>query len=135
FAGRFRFALPPDSKFEIHMSLGSARALACIFRRPRRNSCRWAARLARAPIGAREARALPGILPARSFIAPLREVHGLEMQLFAMQFRRLTVALKLPRKHRGMILIVAQRFAIGRLMFLAEMCSGRFVPLQRVNAH
>ena len=62
-------------------------------------------------------------------------MHGLEMQLFAMQFRRLTVALKFPREHRCMALVVSERFAIGRLMFLAEMRAGRFVALQRVNAH
>src|SRR5215475_11457624 len=70
-----------------------------------------------------------------SFVAPLRQVHGLEMQLFAMQFRRVTVALKLPRKHRGVILIVAARLAFGSLMFLAEMRTSRFIPLERVNAH
>jgi hypothetical protein len=58
-----------------------------------------------------------------------------EMQLFAMQFRRLTVTLKFPRKHSCMALVVSERFAIGRLMLLAEMCSGRFVAFQRVNAH
>ena len=62
-------------------------------------------------------------------------MHGLEMQLFAMQFRRLSVALKFPRKHHGMVFVVAECFAVGRLMFLAEMCSGRFIALQRVNAH
>jgi hypothetical protein len=62
-------------------------------------------------------------------------MHRFEMQLFAVQFRGLTVALKFPRKHRGMVLVVAECFAIGRLMFLAKMCSGRFVALQRVNAH
>jgi hypothetical protein len=58
-----------------------------------------------------------------------------EMQLFAMQFRRLSVTLKFPRKHSCMALVVSERFAIGRLMLLAEMCSGRFVAFQRVNAH
>ena len=62
-------------------------------------------------------------------------MHGLEMQLFAMQFRRLTIALKFPRKHSCMAFVVSERFTIGRLMLLAEMRSGRFVTLQRVNAH
>src|ERR1700749_2313085 len=52
-----------------------------------------------------------------------------------MQFRRLAVALKLPRKYRRMAFVVSERFAIGCLMLLAEMCAGRFVALQRVNAH
>ena len=58
-----------------------------------------------------------------------------EMQLFAMQFRRLTVTLKFPRKHSCMAVVVSQRFAIGRLMLLAEMRAGRFITLKRVNAH
>ena len=62
-------------------------------------------------------------------------MHRFEMQLFAIQFRRLTVALKFPREHRCMALVVSKRFAIRRLMLLAEMCSGRFVALQRVDAH
>ena len=62
-------------------------------------------------------------------------MHGFEMQLFAMQLRRLTVTLKFPRKHSCMALVVPERFAIGRLMLLAEMRASRFVTLQRVNAH
>jgi hypothetical protein len=62
-------------------------------------------------------------------------MHRFEMPLFAMQFGRLTVALKFPRKYSCMALIVAERFAIGGLMLLAEMRAGRFVALQRVNAH
>ena len=52
-----------------------------------------------------------------------------------MQFRRLTVALEFPCKHGGMILIVAARLAFSSLMFLAEMRTSRFIPLERVNAH
>ena len=62
-------------------------------------------------------------------------MHRFEVQLFAMQFRRLTIALKFPREHSCMVLVVSERFAIGRLMLLAEMRAGRFVTLQRVNAH
>jgi hypothetical protein len=72
---------------------------------------------------------------APSFIAALRKMHRFEMQLFAMQFRRLIVTLKLPRKHGSMALVISARFAIGRLVLLAKMCSGRFVALERVNAH
>ena len=52
-----------------------------------------------------------------------------------MQFRRLTVALEFPREYSCMVLVVSERFAIGRLMLFAEMRAGRFVALQRVNAH
>jgi hypothetical protein len=58
-----------------------------------------------------------------------------EMQLFAMQFRRLTVTLKFPREHSCMALVVSECFAIGRLMFLAEMAAARFVAGQGVGAH
>src|SRR5215472_1892156 len=57
------------------------------------------------------------------------------MQLFAMQFWRLTAALKFPREYRRMVLVVAECFTIRRLIFLAEMCAGGFVTLQGVNAH
>src|SRR5215211_3043940 len=88
------------------------------------------------PTAASRMLALPwGLTFAPSFIAPLRQMHRLELQLFAMQFRRLTVALKFPRKHSCMVLVIPERFAIGRLMFLAKMGAGRFVTLQRVNAH
>jgi len=52
-----------------------------------------------------------------------------------MQFWPLAVALEFPRKHCCMIFIVAQRLAIGRLMFLSEMRAGGFIALQRVHAH
>jgi hypothetical protein len=72
---------------------------------------------------------------AHSFIASLGQMNRFEMQLFAMQFRKLSVSLKFPSKHSCMALVVPERFAIGRLMLLAEMRAGRFVTLQRVNAH
>src|ERR1700752_298120 len=60
-----------------------------------------------------------------------------EVQRFAMQFRRrdLTVALIFPREDRGELIVVAQRFAFGRLMFCAKMCATRFVASEGVNAH
>src|SRR5215211_1646227 len=88
------------------------------------------------PTAASRMLALPwGLTFAPSFIAPLRQMHGFELQLFAMQFRRLTVALKFPRKHSCMVLVVPERLTIGRLMLFAEMRAGGFVTLQRINAH
>ena len=54
-----------------------------------------------------------------------------------MQFRRgdRSVALVFPREDVGEIFVVAQRFAVRRLMFLAEMAAARFVAGQRVGAH
>ena len=52
-----------------------------------------------------------------------------------MQLWALPVAFKFPRKYRCVIFVVAERFAVGCLMFLAKMRSGRFVALKRVHAH
>src|SRR2546428_2706480 len=52
-----------------------------------------------------------------------------------MQFWPLTIALEFPRKHCCMIFIVAQRLAIGCLMFLAKMRAGGFIALECVDAH
>src|SRR6266550_6519727 len=52
-----------------------------------------------------------------------------------MQYGWLSIALKFPRKHSGVIFVVAQRFAFRCLMFLAKMCAGRFVALECVDAH
>src|SRR6266480_5198278 len=62
-------------------------------------------------------------------------MYRLEMQRFAMEFRRLPIALKFPRKHSGMVFVVAECLAIGGLMFLAEMPASRFVALERVRTH
>src|SRR5207302_9300230 len=64
-------------------------------------------------------------------------MNGVEMKRLAMQLwrRDLSIALKFPREHRREVVIVAQRFAFGRLMFLAEMRAARFVARERVNAH
>src|SRR6478672_4153895 len=54
-----------------------------------------------------------------------------------MQFRRgnRAVALVFPRKNVREILVVAERFPIWSLVFLAEMPAARFVTHQRVGAH
>src|SRR6266436_5778543 len=62
-------------------------------------------------------------------------MHRLEMQRFAMKFRRLPIALKFPRGHCGMAFIVAECLAVGGLMFLAKMPASRFVALERVRTH
>jgi hypothetical protein len=62
-------------------------------------------------------------------------VDRLEVERFAMQFRRVLVALKFPRKHCGVLFIVPERLAIGCLMFFAKMRAGRFISLESVPAH
>src|SRR6266581_5695615 len=52
-----------------------------------------------------------------------------------MQFGRATFALIFPCEDSGVVLIVAERLALGGLMLIAKMCTGGFVALQCVNAH
>src|SRR5262249_48290806 len=52
-----------------------------------------------------------------------------------MQFWPLAIALELPRENCRMIFIVAERLAVGGLMFLAGMRACGFIALQRVDAH
>src|SRR5439155_23288919 len=72
---------------------------------------------------------------SQSLIAPLRQMHRFEIQLFAMQFRRPTFALKFPCEDDGVVFVVTERLTLGRLMLLAKMCTGGFVALQCVNSH
>src|SRR6266496_1037911 len=62
-------------------------------------------------------------------------MHGLEMERFAVQFWYLPLTLKFPREHCCMVFVVAECLAIGCLVFLAKMRSGRFVALKRVQTH
>ena len=62
-------------------------------------------------------------------------MHGIEAQRLAMQFRQLRIASEFPREHCCVTFVVAERLAIGCLMFLAKMRAGRFVTLKRVSAH
>ena len=52
-----------------------------------------------------------------------------------MQCWRFSIALKFPRKHCGLVFVVAQRLAFGRLVFFAKMPAARFVALESVDAH
>src|ERR1700742_5049689 len=71
------------------------------------------------------------------FITPLRQLDRLELQRLAVQFRRghRAVTLVFPGEDVGKLFIVAQSFAVRRLMFLAEMAAARLVAGQRVGAH
>src|SRR6266404_2693522 len=60
-----------------------------------------------------------------------------EVERFAMQFRwrdGSVASLKLPGKHRGVIVVVAQRFAVRCLMFFAEMRAAGLVTGEGVDA-
>src|SRR5205809_6563197 len=49
--------------------------------------------------------------------------------------RQLTIALKFPCEHGGVVFVVPERLAVGCLMLFAEMCSSRFIALEGVGAH
>src|SRR5206468_12487209 len=54
-------------------------------------------------------------------IASLREMHGFKIESLVMQYRRFSIALKFPSKHRGVILFVDQCLAFRGLVFFAHM--------------
>ena len=54
-------------------------------------------------------------------------MHRLEGERLTIQPGFGVVALKFPRKHAGEILVVTQRLAIRRLVFLTKMSAARFV--------
>ena len=60
-----------------------------------------------------------------------------ENKRLAMELRRghRSVALEFPCEDIGEILIVAKRFAIGRLVLLAAMSAAGFVAGERVDSH
>jgi len=92
---------------------------------PRRNSLLvLEGRSARAPIAARETRALPGIWLAHapSFVTALAQMHGFKVQRFAMQRRAkdVSVSLKFPPEYSGEIFVITLGFAIGSLVFFPE---------------
>src|SRR5437667_10096530 len=85
-------------------------------------------------VGSRFEERPPKRLPTPfSLVAPLRWVHFLEDERLLVQRRFLTDAGELPRRHVRVMLIVAQRLAVRRLAFLAEVASARFLPMQRVK--
>src|SRR5260370_34034260 len=60
-----------------------------------------------------------------------------EIERLAVELWRcdLSVAVKFPRKDVGEVLVIAQRFAFGRLMFFAKMRAARFIARERVQTH
>src|SRR5438874_7477556 len=64
-------------------------------------------------------------------------MHGLEMERFAMQnwAQNVSVSLKFPREHSGETFVITLGFALGRLVFFAEMRAAGFVAFKRVDAH
>src|SRR5262245_1101127 len=66
-------------------------------------------------------------------VTPLRRVHVLPDQMFLVQRRRLTDSIEFPRRYVREVLVVAQRFAVGGLAFLAEMAAAGLRAMQRVE--
>src|SRR5207244_2966630 len=68
-----------------------------------------------------------------SLVTTLRRMHFLELQLLFVEHRLAADAGELPRGDVRIILVVAQRFAVGRLALLAEVAAARFAAVQRVE--
>src|SRR4051794_12313589 len=68
---------------------------------------------------------------ATSLVASLRRLHVFERQMLLVERLRPPHALKLPRRHVREMLIVAARFAVRCLAFLAEVAAARFGAMQR----
>src|SRR5207248_11612533 len=64
-------------------------------------------------------------------------MHGFEVERFSIQLwsRGRGIASKFPGKDVGEVLVIAQRFAFGRLMFFAKMRAARFIARVRVQTH
>src|SRR5215831_12280424 len=60
-------------------------------------------------------------------------MHFLEFEGLLVELGLLADALELPRSNVGEVGVVAQRFAVGRLAFLAEVSATRFPPVQGVE--
>src|SRR5262245_24477946 len=80
--------------------------------------------------------ARPGARSAGSaalLVAPLGRVDVLELERLLAEHRRRADALVLPGRHVGEALVVALRFAIGRLALLAEVAAARLGAVERVE--
>src|SRR5690606_19535375 len=74
-------------------------------------------------------------LSRRLLVAPLRRLDAREDQGLLVQLFRLPLALVLPHRDVGEQIVAPQRFAVGRLVLLAEVAAARLLPLQRVDGH
>src|SRR5690606_14149623 len=85
------------------------------------------------PSGARRA-ALRSWCPL-SLVAPRRQLDVLEMQRLLVADRRLVVALVLPHRDVGELLVVAEGLAVGGLVLLAEVAAAGLLARERVADH
>jgi hypothetical protein len=60
-------------------------------------------------------------------------VNFLELERLLVQFRRPADPGKPPRRHVRKVRVVAQRLAVGRLAFFAEVAAARFLAVERVE--
>src|SRR5687768_3060984 len=67
------------------------------------------------------------------FVASLRRMDFLERQWLLVQRRLATNAGELPGGDVHIVVVVAPRFAVGRLALLAEMAAARLAPMERVE--
>src|SRR6185295_3269795 len=66
-------------------------------------------------------------------VTPLSRMHFLEHQRLLVELRLVADALELPRRHVRIVVVVAHRFAFGRLALFSEVSAGRFPAVERVD--
>src|SRR5262245_45207001 len=62
-------------------------------------------------------------------------MHFLKLEWLGMEHGRSSNTLELPGRHVAEVRVVAQRLALGRLAFLAEMTAARLLAVQRIECH
>src|SRR5262245_15731152 len=72
---------------------------------------------------------------ARSRVAPLRGVDELEGERLRVQDRSGAHAGELPGRDVGEVLVVAPRFAVGRLVLLPEVAAAGLAAVERIDGN
>src|SRR5215813_11554516 len=68
-------------------------------------------------------------------VTPFGGMHSLECQRFLVEHGWLVQAGVLPGADEAVLLVIAPRLALGRLVFLAEVPATRLVARQRIETH
>ena len=68
-------------------------------------------------------------------VAPLRELHVLEPEIFLLQRGRRADPAKLPRSDVAEVVVIAEGLVVDRLVLIAEVSAAGLLAMQRVSAH
>src|SRR5712691_872966 len=71
----------------------------------------------------------------KSFVAPRGQLDLFVRQRLRVQARLIAHSGELPRRDIAELLVIAQRLAVGRLMFHPKVAAARFLAMQRIDAH